>query len=68
MFEFQVSGMTCGGCASRVKRAVQTVDPQAEVNIDLKSKRIRVHANADADAIKTVVSEAGYPVAEVDPA
>lgn len=37
MFEFEVNGMICGSCASRVKRAVHTVHTKAEINIDVKS-------------------------------
>lgn len=36
MYELKVEGMTCGGCASRVTKAIKSVDNNAEVNVDLK--------------------------------
>jgi len=42
MVEFQVQGMTCGGCAARVKRAIQAVAEDAQVEVDLPSKTVRV--------------------------
>lgn len=62
MYEMQVEGMTCGGCAASVKRAVQSVDGAAEVNVDLNSKTVRVNTVADIDTIKSAVMSAGYPV------
>lgn len=62
MYELQVEGMTCGGCANSVKRAVQTVDSQAKVDVELASKKVRVETTADIDRVKSAVIDAGYPV------
>lgn len=35
MIELHVDGMTCGHCVSAVTRAVKSVDPQANVQVDL---------------------------------
>ncbi|WP_194725307.1 heavy-metal-associated domain-containing protein [Noviherbaspirillum malthae] len=61
MYELKVEGMTCGGCASRVTKAIRSVDSNADVNIDLKSKTVRVDTTADVAALASAVTAAGYP-------
>lgn len=61
MYELQVETMTCGGCASRVTRAILVSDSAAKVNVDLKSKLVRIESDLDAEALAAAVSEAGYP-------
>jgi copper chaperone len=62
MYELQVEGMTCGGCANSVKRSVQAVDSNAKVDVDLANKKVRVDTQADLNAVKSAITEAGYPV------
>jgi copper chaperone len=62
MYELQVEGMTCGGCVRSVTKAVQSVDGNAKVEVDLASKKVRVDTQAGLDAVKAAVSEAGYDV------
>lgn len=62
MYELQVEGMTCGGCVKGVTRSVQTVDSNAKVDVDLKSKKVRIDTSANLDAVTSAVVEAGYPV------
>lgn len=66
MYELQVEGMTCGGCANSVKRAVQAVDHTAKVDVDLAGKRVRIESAADISAVTSAIVEAGYPVAQVE--
>ncbi len=62
MYELQVSGMSCGGCASNVKRTVQAIDSSAKVDIDLQSKTVQVTTAASLETIRVGITEAGYPV------
>lgn len=62
MYELQVEGMTCGGCANSVKRSIQAVDRNAKVDVDLASKKVRVETGADLNAVKSAIADAGYPV------
>lgn len=62
MYELKVEGMTCGGCAASVKRALQAVDANAEVNVDLPAKIVKVATVAPLDAVKAAVEDAGYDV------
>lgn len=60
MIEFQVNNMTCGHCVAAITKAVKSVDSSAKVEIDLASKRVRVHASADAQELETAINETGY--------
>lgn len=62
MYEFQVDGMTCGGCVAGVRRAVQSVDAGAQVEVDLKNKLVRVQSEEAMDAVSAAIEKAGYPV------
>ncbi|RZA26168.1 MAG: copper chaperone [Proteobacteria bacterium] len=62
MYELQVEGMTCGGCVRSVTKAVQSVDGNARVDVDLASKKVTVESQAGLDAVKAAISEAGYDV------
>jgi copper chaperone len=60
MIELNVEGMTCNHCVKAVTRAVQSVDPGAEVDVDLESGKVRVKGQGSADTLSRVINEAGY--------
>jgi copper chaperone len=61
MTEFNVPGMSCGGCASRVTKAVQAVDPAARVQVDLGRQTVSVDSTADRETLSGALKVAGYP-------
>lgn len=61
MTEFNVQGMSCGGCASRVTKAVQSVDPSAQVRVDLAKQTVTVESGVSRDELTTALTTAGYP-------
>ena len=62
MITFNVTGMTCGGCARAVTNAVHQVDPAASVNVDLGGKKVAVTSSASPDRLQKAIEEAGYQV------
>lgn len=58
---FRVEGMTCGSCGKRVTRAVHGIDANATVSVDLARGTVDVASSADATAIATAITAAGYP-------
>jgi copper chaperone len=60
---FTVSGMTCGHCEKAVTRAVQQVDPQAQVRIDRSQNRVEVVSEQPRQALAEAIAEEGYAVA-----
>ena len=61
MTELNVQNMTCGHCVGAVTRAVKSVDPEASVQVDLESGRVRVDSEAKAGELIQAIGAAGYP-------
>ena len=61
--EFKLPDMSCGHCASRVTQALKQADPVCRVEIDLKTRSIRVSSNEDPKELARWLAEAGYPPA-----
>ncbi|MEO3781777.1 heavy metal-associated domain-containing protein [Actinocorallia sp. B10E7] len=61
---YTVSGMTCGGCASKVRERVGRVTGVTGVEVDLGARRVTVTGAGPIDdtAVRGVVEEAGYKV------
>ena len=60
---FTVTGMTCGHCEKAVTRALQQVDPQAQVAIDRAQNSVQVESNQPRDSLAHAIAEEGYAVA-----
>ena len=60
MVELNVIGMTCGGCVRTVTQTVKRVDPEAEVRVDLPSKRVQVEGRSSPEDLIRALGEAGY--------
>ena len=59
----QVQGMTCGHCERSVTRAVQQVDPAAQVRIDRAQNQVVVQSEAPREQLARAIAEEGYAVA-----
>jgi copper chaperone len=66
MTELLVQNMTCGHCVSAVTRAVKALDPQADVQVDLNSRRLRVEGATRAGDLIKALHQAGYPAAQAE--
>jgi copper chaperone CopZ len=62
MYELQVSRMSCGGCVRSITKSVQLIDKNAQVEVDLPNKKVRVDTKASLDAVTSAINDAGYPV------
>lgn len=60
MFCYSVPDMTCGHCAQAIEKAVKSVDPQAEVSVDLTSKEVPIRSEADEASLTDSIRSAGY--------
>jgi copper chaperone len=61
MIEFKVPAISCGHCVRTVSEAVQEIDPQAKVEVDVDTKKVSVDSNADRARLVAALTEAGYP-------
>ena len=67
MITFEVKDMTCGRCVAAITRSVQQLDADANVHIDLATKRVAIEsAIADSLALRAAIAGAGYTPTPVD--
>jgi copper chaperone len=60
--QFQVAGMSCGHCVRAVEEAVQGVDPNAQVKVELAQGQVQVESAQPREALAAAIAEAGYTV------
>lgn len=61
MISFQVNDMTCGHCVSTITKAVQALDKDAKVQVDLAKHLVQIDpVSADADELAQAIVQAGY--------
>lgn len=61
MIELTVKDMTCNHCVGVVTKAVKSVDPDATVDVDLPTKRVRVGSTSSVSDFSKALDQAGYP-------
>lgn len=60
--EVGVDGMTCGGCASKLERALLAQDGVVSAEVALAPGRVIVHGSIDAAGVRRVVEGVGFAV------
>lgn len=60
MIEYSVQDMTCGSCVKHITKAVTTLDPQAQVEVDLQTRRVSIESAHSPDALSAAIAAAGY--------
>ena len=58
--QFFIENMTCGGCVRSVTKAIQSVDPAAEVNADPATHKVEVRSAAPRERLAAALTEVGY--------
>jgi copper chaperone len=64
MLSLKVSGMTCGGCINAVTRAIQSQDPNAQVQADLVTQTITLETTLSQAQASQLITDAGFPVVQ----
>ena len=65
MLAFEVNDMTCGHCASTITKAVKTIDPGADVQVDLGRHLVSVATDANAAFAQKAIAAAGCSLSQV---
>ena len=60
---FDVEGMSCNHCAKAVTRAIEQLDPQAKVQVDLTGKKVEIESSQSRQALAQAIADEGYSVA-----
>lgn len=60
--ELTVPSMACSACSDTITKAIKTVDPNAVVQADPKTKLVNVETEKPETEIREAIASAGYPV------
>lgn len=59
--QFDVQNMTCSHCARAITAALQRLDPQAQVEVDLALAQVRTQGRFSAEQAIAAMTGEGYP-------
>lgn len=57
---YDVGGMSCGGCATAVTKAILARLPDAAVSVDPDKGRVAVEGTAPIESVRAAVEDAGF--------
>ncbi len=57
---YRVTGMTCGGCARAVTKAVNAASPSAKIEVDLDGGLVRIAGGPSEAVVQTAIEKAGF--------
>ena len=60
MKKFNVTGMSCAACSSRVEKAVSKVEGVRSCSVSIKKNTIKEEGSASDESIIAAVEKAGY--------
>ncbi|MFV3385178.1 heavy-metal-associated domain-containing protein [Pseudomonas sp. NY15364] len=60
MVVLNVTGMSCGGCVSKITRAIQAIDQQARIEVDRATGRVVVETSESAASLRELVQRLGF--------
>ncbi|WP_036488669.1 heavy-metal-associated domain-containing protein [Myxosarcina sp. GI1] len=61
--QLKIPNMACGACGKTIAKAIQSIDPNAEVQTDPKTKQVTVETIASLTSVRNAIAAAGYPAA-----
>jgi copper chaperone len=61
--QLKVSDMACDACAETIVKAVQSIDPTAQVQADLQTKQVMVESSVSESSVRKAIAAAGYSAA-----
>jgi len=60
--ELKVPSMVCEGCVDTITKEIKKNLPEAQVNIDLKTKMVSVDTQASEASLKEMITSTGHTV------
>ncbi len=66
MTTFFVKSMSCGSCARHITQAVKTLDPDAELAIDIPARKVHITSSKSTDELANAIKALDYEVTIVD--
>ncbi|EAQ05313.1 heavy-metal-associated domain-containing protein [Yoonia vestfoldensis] len=65
MNTFHIPDMSCGHCKTIVEKAIKGLDPEAQINFDMETRRIALGSVVDTAIVQAALAEAGYPATPI---
>lgn len=62
MTTFFVKSMSCGSCARHITHAVKTLDPDAELAIDIPARTVNIESKKSTDELANAIKALDYEV------
>ncbi|MGQ9838075.1 MAG: heavy-metal-associated domain-containing protein [Cyanobacteriota bacterium] len=56
-----VPKLACSACVETVTKAIQQLDPQAQVQVDPKTKQVVITSEHPVSDLRQALAQAGYP-------
>ncbi|TJZ89938.1 heavy-metal-associated domain-containing protein [Paracoccus gahaiensis] len=60
MTTFNIPNMSCGHCKATVEKTIHSVDPKAQIDFDMASRKITMDSGVEADNVQAALAAAGY--------
>jgi copper chaperone len=60
--QLKVPTIACNGCAETITDTIHTMEPDAQVNVDVQAKTVTVEAEASEETIKQAIVAAGHTI------
>ncbi|OIP67968.1 MAG: heavy metal transporter [Oscillatoriales cyanobacterium CG2_30_40_61] len=60
--EIKVTSIVCQACANTVTKAIQSLDAEADIKIDLETKMVNINGKPSETAIKEAIIAVGHTV------
>lgn len=60
MHEFNVDGMGCASCVGKIQRAIDQLDPDAQVNVDRAQWRVSIVSELTQAQLAEALTAAGF--------
>ena len=58
----KVPTIVCNGCAETITETIQTMEPDAKVEVDVQAKTVTVETEASEETIKQAIVAAGHTI------
>lgn len=60
--KLNVPSIACDDCAQMITESINTMEPDAQVNVDVQAKTVTVESEASEETIKQAIVASGHTV------
>jgi copper chaperone len=60
--QLKVPSIVCEGCAETITKAIKSLDADAQVDVDISAKTVKVEGSQSEDSIKQAITATGHTV------